>query len=540
MYPKIYLLVELQVEKMTYDVKKSQSKNDTTPRGVLTWLIKNGHMLDVVEGLIMYGINPEMNKVEILEKVAPQWLALDEYINTNDDAPPNQDVCKVWKRASECTVFTAAESSNKVKSRYGIIKTQKRNMTKKDGFAGQKTGYTLPIFYAMYSAHICQDYLNHKDPLETRLTVGEYQGNSSGAVQNRYNCIKLANCKEWKLDQFHVFGTYHKILKFSDFEKAFFGTNIRTTLRDDLRQQVNKKVTSIHIAMSRQADMGWCLTINDPIVHDHGVGDKLDKKDRAKELQERYDYSCNVLSGLLFLCNNTDADEDPATFVRNVQEYCKEQANEALTELYRRSTMGKEQAKLAKSKGKGGNIKIEIDYHTGEELSPDAKMGVKRFLQEQTMEDDDSSVDDEPITNDEIKPLTVDEVKAIISQQMKIKSVDEDDVDRFKIIILTKDEAQLDRMFNGAVDPANKELVALQRDWEILEPEIVNPKTKKYLIGRKVEVPVTTPPQKKQKKSNDQKKRSKGKCMQKYMATSFYLFIIIIPSHEIEFNVNKR
>ena len=202
--------------------------------------------------------------------------------------------------------------------------------------------------------------------------------------------------------------------------------------------------------------------------------------------------------------------------------------------------MGKERAKLAKSKGKGGNIKIEIDYQTEEALSPDAKMGVKRFLEEQTSEDEDSSVDDEPITNDEIKPLTVDEVKAIISQQMKIKSVDEDDVDRFKIIILTKDEAQLDCMFNGAVDPANKELVALQRDWKMLEPETVNPKTMKYLIGRKVEDPVTPPPKKKQKKSNDQKKRSKGKCMQKYMATSIYLFIIIIPSHEIEFNVNKR
>ena len=525
---------------MTYEVKKSQSKNDTTPRGVLTWLIKNGHMLDVVEGLIMYGVNPEIDKSAVLEKVAPQWLALNEYINTNDDAPPSQEICKVWKRVSDCTVFTAAESSNKVKSRFDIIKTMNRNMNKKDGIAGQKTGYTLPIFYAMYSAHICQDYLNHKDTPETRLTVGEYQGNSSGAVQNRYNCIKLANCKEWRLDHFHVLGTYTKILKFSDFEKAFFGSKIRTTLRDDLRQQINRKVVTIRLTMSKHADAGWCLTINDPIVHDHGDGDKLDKKDRAKELQERYDHSCDVMSGLLLLCNNPESIDDPATFARNVQEYCKEQANEAFTELYRRSTMGKNQAKQAKSKGKGGNVKIEIDYQTGEQLSPDVKAGVKRFLDGQSNDDEISSVDDASITKDETEPLTLNEVKELIGKQMKIKSTGEDEVDQFEIIVLTKYETQLDLMFNGAVDPANKELVALQRDWEIIEHESMTATANKYLIGRKVEKVTTTPRKKRQKVAKTPLGDTEGKRVKNYMATSIYLLIIKVPSHEIIFNANKR
>jgi len=422
-------------------------------------------------------------------------------------------------------------------------------MTKKDGFARQKTGYTLPIFYAMYSAHICQDYLNHKDPPETRLTVGEYQGNSSGAVQNRYNCIKLANCKEWNLEKFHVLGSYLKILKFSDFEKAFFGNNTRTTLRDDLRQQVHKKVVTIRLNMAQQAAMGWCLSINDPIVHDHGNGDKLDKKDRAKELQERYDHSCDVLSGLLLLCNSPDAIEDPAKFTRNVQDYCKEQANEGFTEVYRRSTRGKDQAKKAKSKGKGGNVKIEIDYHTGEQLSPDAKGGLKRFLEGQAMEDDkssDSSVNIEPIPNDEIKPLNVNEVKEIISKEIKFKSTDGDNVDLFYVIILPKHETRLDSMFNGAVDPANKKVVALQRDWEIVEAESVTPdaKTKKYLIRRKVDgMTMKTPPKKRQKfnsDTGDRKKENEGKRVKKDMATSIYPFIITVSSHEIKFNVNKR
>ena len=40
--------------------------------------------------------------------MASQWLAVDDYINTIDDAPPNQTVSKAGKRVSECTVFTAA------------------------------------------------------------------------------------------------------------------------------------------------------------------------------------------------------------------------------------------------------------------------------------------------------------------------------------------------------------------------------------------------------------------------------------------------
>ena len=102
-------------------------------------------------------------------------------------------------------------------------------------------------------------------------------------------------------------GSYHKILKFSDFEKAFFGCNTRVTLRDDLHQHVQKRVVAIRLAMTKQAKHNWCLTINDPVEHDHGSNDKPDKKDRTKELQEKYDWSCNVLQGLLLLCNGTDS-----------------------------------------------------------------------------------------------------------------------------------------------------------------------------------------------------------------------------------------
>ena len=101
------------------------------------------------------------------------------------------------------------------------------------------------------------------------------------------------------------------------------------------------------------------------------------------------------------------------------------------------------------------------------------------------MENDDSLIDDEPSKNDEVRPLTVDEVKAIISQQVKIKPVDMDEADQFKIIILTKEEPRLELMFNGAVNPANEALVALQNGWELGEHETVNERTKKYLITRK-------------------------------------------------------
>ena len=109
------------------------------------------------------------------------------------------------------------------------------------------------------------------------------------------------------------------------------------------------------------------------------------------------------------------------------------------------------------------------------------------------MDDDDSFIDDEPSETHQVGPLNAEEVKAIISKVMKIKPIDLDESDQFKIVILSKHESQLEMMFNGAVDPNNAPLVALQNGWKLLENETVNDRTKKYLIARKNEI-IMTPP----------------------------------------------
>lgn len=500
LYAKIHLLVELVVDKMRHDVKvahkkKAQSKGDSTPTGILTWLVRNGFILDVVDFLLIYGVDPKIDPTENLHKVAAEWIELDEYINTNDDAGVPTKISEFWKRINSASVFSAGEqpkkkgaSAKKVKSRYDAIRTQERNLGK-DDITRRKKGHTLPIMFACYTAYLCQEIINKADKIEPSLFNGEYVGNVSGTTKNRYNCIRMKDTN-WDFDSFHLRKNYLKPVRFSDIGRLFFQHNVRKTLRDEQKKKYKGDIVNVQLHLNQWINAGWSLEIMQHYDDDEEVEDKKEKKNAAKEKQEKYNENSDILQGLLVLCNDEVLKTTPEKYADLVYNYCKSQANEAGLALHELTTVGRELKKQAKAKRKNDEEPMELNYGDGslELVSPTVKQITKNFLNRHDQQKGINLAKERLPMKEPVKLATgmnVAELEAILDDHnigyRRRQGGTEDD---FEVVVLTKYKNAMDGMFNGAHSGTNEKVTELQDQWNCQGREIDGTKWV-YRITRK-------------------------------------------------------
>lgn len=460
---------------MAYDVEKETGKADTTPKGPLTWLVRNGHLLDVINGMIMYGVSPKLNLTPALQKAAPDWIELIDYVNTKDDEPPSQSVIDIWKRTAGNAVFTAMKNA-KPKSRYALVRTQERNFGK-DNLTGQKRGSTLVLAYALWSAHMCKEFINTQEKVAPydRFTEGQYQGYTGHSVYNRFNVIRISGVKNWTLQKFNVHGSSDSLMRFSDFECVLFGNNFRRTLPDELQSAANTQMTKALNQFDRMVRHGGTLKIRDPTKYVFQEDDKEDKKSKKQQEQEKYDESNAILQVMMTMVNDKDtASMDYEGHYKQIQKFAEDYANDAAKVIHSRSTEGLALQKKLKEKSPGAKSMDDLDYEDGTFLtnSPSARNAKSRLLKKtvggHSSENLLETTDDVNMSGDEDGDdgMHIDEVIRMIEEQdISLKREHESESDA-TVAVKASDETFFVSLFNDPESHENVEINQLRNEWQ--------------------------------------------------------------------------
>lgn len=460
---------------MAYDVERETGKPDTTPKGPLTWLVRNGQLLDVINGMIMYGVSPKLKVTPALIEHAPDWVELIQYVNTKDDAPPSQSVIDIWKRTESNAVFTAMKNA-KPKSRYGLIRTQERNLGK-DNLTGQKRGSTLAIAYALWSAHMCKEFINTQQKIMQcdRFTEGQYQGYNGHSVNNRYNVIRTSGSKNWTLQKFNVHESSDSLMKFSDYLCVLFGDNFRKTLPDENLTGAMTQMTKALSVFDRMIRNKWTFKIREPTKFVFQEDDKEDKKSKKQLEQEKYDDSNAILQVMMGMVNDTAAASvDYQAHYKSILKFAENYANDATKFMHTRSTEGMKNQKLLKEKLPGAKSMDDLDYEDGtfEKYSPSTRKTRAKLLTsteggygginlqdtyEGFSEDEDEDGDDGMLIGDVIGLLNENDIRFNIENESEYDA---------HVGVAASDEVEFIDLFKGSERLANEEISQLRSEWQ--------------------------------------------------------------------------
>ena len=90
--------------KLTRMDAKGNTRKDQTSKPFLTWLVKMGMMRDVIEFLILYGIDPKPEESQTVRAKCDQFLRLYETMKEKPGSKTSDEVEKLMMDIQSCVV----------------------------------------------------------------------------------------------------------------------------------------------------------------------------------------------------------------------------------------------------------------------------------------------------------------------------------------------------------------------------------------------------------------------------------------------------